>query len=514
MPRRVQVDVILRSDSLPPTFELDLLMDATPATDRTAPFSPAEVRTIIVGVMLAMFLAALDQTIVAPALPTIGRELGNFADLSWVVTGYLLAATAVALLYGKLSDIHGRRITALVGISTFVLGSVASALARDIYILIIARVVQGLGGGGLITIAQTVVADIIAPRERGRYQAYFAAVFASSSLVGPLLGGLIAEYLHWSVIFWINLPIGIVAFAINSNTLKRLPRHERRHRLDVLGTITIVAASVSLMLALSWAGEQHSWSSPEMLGLLTTSVLLWAFFVARQLTAEEPLIPRTVLRNGVVRSGTASSCFGMGTLIGLTVFLPIFFEAKLGLTAGQSGLALIPLTVGVVVGATFAGRSMSRVTHYKRLPLVGLAVATTGCLGLALIGEIMPIIVLEATLAVISVAMGTMLPVTTVAVQNAVAQNELGVTTASIGFLRQLGGALMVAALGAIVLGGRSLSSEWAASAVPAETGQFRWMFFAGAAGFLLAFVMLLLMKELPLRGSAAPQERPLDSKR
>ncbi len=373
-------------------------MDARPA-DRAIPLSHAEIRTIVIGVMLAMFLAALDQTIVATALPTIGRELHNVADLPWVVTAYLVAATAATPLYGKFSDIHGRRITMLVAISTFIVGSLVCALAPSMFVLIAGRALQGLGGGGLISLAQTAVADVAAPRERGRYQAYFASVFAASSLAGPVLGGVIAEHLHWSVIFWINLPLGVLAYVMTSRALKRLPRHERWHRLDVLGAVLITAASVCLMLALSWGGARVPWSSPEIIGLFGGSLVLWALFAARLLTAEEPLIPLAILRNGVVRTGTAASCFGMGALIGLTVFLPLFFETVMGLTAGQSGLALIPLTVGVVCGATFAGRRLAHITHYKRVPLAGTLIAAGGCLILAHFAARMSLPFVDATLA-------------------------------------------------------------------------------------------------------------------
>ena len=488
-------------------------MDAAPVADRPAPLSHAEVRKIIVGVMLAMFLAALDQTIVATALPTIGRELNNVADLSWVVTAYLVAATAATPLYGKFSDIHGRRITMLVGIATFIVGSLACALAPSMLVLIVARAVQGLGGGGLISLAQTAIADVTSPKERGRYQAYFAAVFASSSLAGPVLGGIIAEHLHWSVIFWINLPLGFVAYAMTSRTLKLLPRHERWHRLDVLGAVLITAANVSLMMALSWGGTRYAWSSAEILGLAAGSVMLWVLFALRMATAEEPLVPLTVLRNSVVRTGTASSCFGMGALIGLTVFLPVFFEEVLGLTAGQSGLALIPLTVGVVVGATFAGRGLSRVAHYKRVPLAGILVAGAGCLVLGFFAEHMSLIVVDAILALISVGMGTMLPITTVAVQNAVEPHELGTTTAAIGFFRQLGGALLVAVFGAIVLSAHSVPAAGMGSAALLHpTGgdlvaRFGWMFVVAAVAFGLAFLFLLMMEERPLRGRPAATE-------
>lgn len=482
-------------------------MDATPESARPAPLSHAEIRTVIVGVMLAMFLAALDQTIVATALPTIGRELNNVVDLPWVVTAYLVAATAATPLYGKYSDIHGRRVTILVAIVTFIIGSLGCALAPSMFALIVARAVQGLGGGGLISLAQTAIADVTSPRERGRYQAYFASVFASSSLAGPILGGVIAEHLHWSVIFWINLPLGAVAYAMTHHALKLLPRHERWHRLDVLGAVLITAAIVTLMLALSEGGTRYAWGSVQILGLVAGSVILWALFAARMLTAEEPLVPLTVLRNQVVRTGTASSLFGMGALIGLTVFLPVFFEEIMGLTSGESGLALIPLTVCVVIGATYAGRGLSRVSNYKRVPLLGLVVAIIACLVLAFFARGMSLMMVDVVLALISLGMGTMLPITTVAVQNAVEPHEMGTTTAAIGFFRQLGGALLVAVFGAILLGGHTLSG--AAQAVPASdlVARFAWMFVAAAVAFALALILLWMMEERPLRGRPAAAE-------
>jgi EmrB/QacA subfamily drug resistance transporter len=487
-------------------------MDAVRTADQPAPLSHAEVRTIISGVLLAMFLAALDQTIVATALPTIGRELHNVTDLPWVVTAYLLAATAATPLYGKFSDIHGRRVTMLFGIATFMVGSLICALAPNMLVLIVARGLQGLGGGGLISLAQTVVADVAAPRERGRYQAYFAAVFTSSSLAGPVLGGVIAEHLHWSVIFWINLPLGLLAYVITSRTLRRLPRNDHWHRLDMLGAALITAASVTLMLALNWGGVRYAWTSPQLLSLFVGSLVLWGLFTTRLLTAEEPLIPLSVLRNGVVRAGTISSCFGMGTLIAMTVFMPLYFEAVMGLTAGQSGLALIPLSVSVVLGATLVGRRLAHVVHYKRLPLVGLLIATGGCIALALLAGSISLFALDATLALISIGMGTLLPVTTVAVQNAVVPRELGTTTAAIGFFRQLGGALMVALFGAVVLGLGAVHGDAAREALqvaanPEQTGRFSAMFLVAAAGYALAFLFFLGMEERPLRGRAGPAE-------
>jgi MFS family permease len=377
--------------------------------------------------------------------------------------------------------------------------------------------VQGLGGGGLISLAQTAVADVSAPRERGRYQVYFATVFVSANLAGPVLGGVFAEHLHWSVIFWINLPLGLLAFLMSSAALKRLPRHERPHRLDVLGAALIVAATVTLMLALSWGGARYPWSSAAILWLLAISLMLWALFTLRVLTASEPLIPLTVLRNGVVLTGTTSASFAMGSLIALTIFVPVFFEAIAGLTASQSGLALIPLSVGTVCGATIAGRSMSRLQHYKRIPLVGLLLSTAACLVLAAFARNMPLAILLLVLAAISAGMGTVLPVSTVAVQNAVVPHQLGTTTATMNFFRQLGGALMVAIFGAILIGGSSLAaSGLGLDGLVARAGSgehlgsaFSWMFVAAAASFAVSLVLLAIMEELPLRGAAASPPEP-----
>jgi len=478
---------------------------ATPA------LSHAEIRTIIVGIMLAMLLAALDQTIIATALPTIGRELGDLEHLPWVVTVYLLTSTAVTPLYGKFSDSHGRRGTMLIGIVIFIVGSIACAVAPNMLALILARGVQGLGGGGLIALAQTIVADIVAPKERGKYQVYFASVFMTSSLVGPVLGGFFAEHLHWSVIFWINLPLGLLAFVLVFHSLKKLPRHDRPHRLDLLGALLLVSATVSLLLALSWGGLRHPWFSLPIFGLIAGSLALWGLFAIRMRLAPEPLIPPGVLHNPVVRMGVLSACFGMGTYIGLTIYLPVYFEAVRGLSASLSGLALIPLMVGTVCGATISGRSMAKVKHYKRLPVGGLFVAMVAAGLLAALARDLPIAAVEVLLAVISIGLGTLLPVSTVAIQNAVMPHELGTATATANFFRSLGGALIVAVFGAIVLSGSGLSGAASFESlgdVAARSGiniadVFAYVFVAAVAGFGLALAFLLAMEERPLRGGA-----------
>jgi len=261
----------------------------------TAPQLPAKpldhkvIPRILAGIMLAMFLSALDQTIVATALATIGRAYADVENLTWVVTAYLLAATVVVPIYGKLSDIYGRRPAMLFGIAIFVAGSIACALSPTMPALIAARALQGIGGGGLIALSQTIVGDAVSPRERGRYQGYFGAVFAIASIAGPVLGGVFAEHLHWSFIFWINVPLGLAAFVISSRALKLLPRHERRHRLDLLGAALMMAATIALLLALNWGGVRYPWASPQILGLAAAAIVLFALFVLRLSTAPEPI---------------------------------------------------------------------------------------------------------------------------------------------------------------------------------------------------------------------------------
>jgi len=231
------------------------------------PLSYLEVRRIITGMMLAMFLAALNQTIVATALPTIGRDFGDFENLPWVVTAYLLTSTAVAPLYGKLSDIHGRRTMLMIGLGLFTAGSVLCALSPTMLILSLGRALQGIGGGGIMPLVQIVIADATTPRERGRYQALIGAIWVSAGISGPLVGGFIAEHLPWSMIFWVNVPLGIAGAVMINNALARLPRHDRKHRLDLIGAALMTVAAVALLLALAWGGARYPWMSPQI-GLL------------------------------------------------------------------------------------------------------------------------------------------------------------------------------------------------------------------------------------------------------
>ena len=297
------------------------------------------------GMMLAMFLSALEQTIVAPALPTIGRTLGDVENLSWVASAYLLANTAAVPLFGKLSDIYGRRRMLLLTTLVFVAGSVACALAPNMPSLIAARALQGIGGGGILPIAYTVIGDMVSPRERPRYQANTSIMFLAAGILGPVLGGVLTDYVHWTMIFWINLPLGVLALWLTDRVLRKLPRNERPHQLDIPGAVLMVGAALSLMLAVSWGGTRYGWVSGPIFGLLAGSLLLWGLFALRVATAPEPFVPVAILREPIVTAVATAGFFGVGTMIGLSIFLPLYFQLVLGFTPSGSGTALIVFLV-------------------------------------------------------------------------------------------------------------------------------------------------------------------------
>src|ERR1700674_1729695 len=281
------------------TAEVIDLGDAPPLAPR-APLTQSEVRTILVSLMLTMFLAALDQTIVATALPTIGRQFQDVSNLSWVITAYLLASTAVAPVFGTLSDIYGRRAMIIAALSLFVAGSILCALAPNMPVLILARGLQGLGGGGIMPIVQTVISDVVTPRERGQYQAYFSGVWVAAGIGGPILGGVFAEHLHWSMIFWINLPLGVVALALLVPKMAKIPVFHRRRRVDWLGGLLLMASAVGVMLVLTWGGNRFAWGSPTILAMTGAAAALALAFVWHALRTSEPFLPLQLMNGSVV----------------------------------------------------------------------------------------------------------------------------------------------------------------------------------------------------------------------
>lgn len=484
---------------------------ASPPTQNAVPLETSVIRRIIIGVLVAMLPGAMDQTIVAPALATIGQDLGDLEHLPWVVTIYLLSATAVTPLYGKLSDIHGRRAMLLVAVVIFLVGSVLCAVAQNITMLILARFIQGLGGGGLMALPQTVIGDLVAPRDRPRYQAYVATVFMTASIAGPLFGGFFTQYMHWSLIFWINLPLGALALMMTWKLLRLLPQNHRPHRLDVIGAILMILATTGLLLALSWGGRSYTWSSPEIIGLFAGSALVFALFIGWLLKAREPFIPLTVLFNPVVAAGVTASFFAVGSMVGLSIYIPIYFEAVRGLSAGISGLCLMAFMSGTVTGAIITGKVMGKTLHYKRAPMTGLAMSIVGTIVLAGTADSLSLLWFEVLLAVIGIGIGTQFPMMTVGVQNAVQLHELGTATANLNFFRTLGSAVLVAVYGAIFLNGAGAEADHFSTleALVAEAARsgtdievvFQRIFIAAAVTLTIAFLGLLAMKELPLKG-------------
>jgi EmrB/QacA subfamily drug resistance transporter len=461
--------------------------------------------SIIIGIMLAMFLSALEQSIVAPALPTIGRALGDADNLSWVVTAYLISTTVATPLFGKLSDIYGRRRMMLIAVGIFVIGSVACALAPTMWALILARALQGFGGGGLLPLGQTVIADLLSPRERPIVQAYSATMFMAASILGPVLGGVLTDYVHWSLIFWINVPMGIVALVITDRVLRRLPRNERPHKLDVVGAALMVAASIVLLLALAWGGTRYPWLSPMILGLAGASIVLWVLFGLRLARAPEPFIPLSMLRDKVVFGIVVAAFFSIGVVIGLSIFIPLYVELVLGHSASAGGLLLIAFVVGTTLGSMVSGRLMTRIERYKRIPVFAMPVGVVAMIVLAIRPGDLSLAEVAALLAIGGAGVGPMYPTTTVIMQNAVPLHQLGIATGTISFFRQLGGALVVAVFAALVFGGLGAHSlDRAGVDVAAAASSFRLVFIAAAICLAIAFVALVAIKEQPLRGPAA----------
>src|SRR5262250_3055177 len=425
--------------------------------------SVAEAKAIFAGLMLVVFLAALNQTIVATALPTIGRAFNDFENLSWVVTAYLLTSTAVAPLYGKISDIYGRRATILASIGIFLAGSAVCAIAPDMTLLVIGRALQGIGGGGILPVAQAIMADAIAPRERGRYQAYMGIVWVTSGVGGPILGGVLSEHFHWSLIFWINLPLAIAAAMMTYTRLERLPRHERRHKLDIVGAGLMMAAAVSLLLALTWGGTRYPWLSPPIIALLAGSGILSFAFVWRLTHAPEPFLPLSVMSEPIMYMGTAANSFAMGASIGLVIFVPLYYELVHHLSASDSGLALVPLAL-TTPGSILSGRAMLHMRRYKWVPLVGLTIGIAG-LGLLIWQPALSLWGVIVIMSLVGIAVGTVFPVCTVSIQNAVPNHQVGVAMGAMNFFRALASAFAVAVMGAILLAGIGVAVGRASSA-------------------------------------------------
>jgi EmrB/QacA subfamily drug resistance transporter len=500
--------------------------------------SHRQILVVMAGLMAGMFLAALDQSIVGVALPRITSELGGLDKLSWVVTAYLLTSTAATPLWGKISDLRGRRPIFQAAIVVFLVGSVICGFSPEIAdalglsginVMIVGRAVQGLGAGGLMSLALAVIGDVIPPRERGKYQGFFAAVFGVSSVAGPLLGGWFTDNLGWEWIFFINIPIGVAALVVTSLALK-LHQVRRQASVDYLGAATIVGSVTSLVLYLSWAGPDTGWLSTTGIWLLVATVVLAVLFILVESKAKEPIIPLELFQHWTFTSNIIfAMIMGIGMFGGL-IFLPIYLQAVRGMSATHSGLSMLPLVVGIFTTSIGGGQIMARTGRYKWMPITGAAVVGSALFAFSKLQVDTPYYVVALMMYAFGAGLGFTMQVVVTAVQNSVDRKHMGVATASVAFFRSMGAAIGTALLGAILnlrlkhhlsellgavqshapSGTIETNDVTAIKALPepikslvleAFTRAMDDVFLVGVPFMAVAFVVALTMKEKPLRG-------------
>lgn len=495
------------------------------------PHVPGNVLVSIGALLLGMLLAALDQTIVSTALPTIVSDLGGLEHLSWVVTAYLLASTAATPLWGKLGDQYGRKRLFQTAIVIFLVGSALCGMAQNMPQLIAFRAVQGLGGGGLMVLSMAIVGDVVPPRERGRYQGLFGAVFGATSVLGPLLGGLFTEHLSWRWVFYVNLPVGVVALTVIAAVL-RIPRKDTRHVIDYLGTFLIASVATCLVLVASLGGTTWDWGSPQIVGLAVLGVLLAVVFVQVERAAAEPVLPLKLFR---VRTFTLSAVisFVVGfAMFGAMTYLPTFLQVVQGVTPTLSGVHMLPMVFGLLLSSTVSGQIVSRTGRWKVFPIAGTAVTTIGLLLLHRLDENSSTAVMSTYFFVFGLGLGLVMQVLVLIVQNAVSYEDLGVATSGATFFRSIGASFGVAIFGTVFAGRLSdkltdafrgarlpggvsadalksdprgigsLPPALRAPAVHAYASSITDVFLYAAPVALLGFVLAWFLKEDKLRGS------------
>jgi len=486
-----------------------------------------QILLVFSGLMLGLFLAALDQTIVATALPTIAGELGGLEHLSWVVTAYLLTSTASAPLYGKVSDMYGRKIVFQFAIVTFLMGSVLAGMSQSMTQLIAFRAIQGLGAGGLIVMTFTIVGDVLSPRERGRYQGYIGSVFAVASIAGPLLGGFFVDSLSWRWVFYINIPIGLAALFVTATVLN-LPFRRVDHPVDYLGAGLLVGGVTSLLLVMVWGGSEYPWDSPMIMGLSALSLTLLGLFLLQERRAAEPILPLRLFRDRTFAITSATGfIIGLGMFGGI-VFLPLFLQVVMGASPTNSGLLLIPLMGGVVTSSIVSGRLITRTGRYKIFPLVGTSLMAVGLWLFSTMSTDTSLLTASVFMLIFGTGIGLVLQVLVIAVQNAVEARDLGVATSSATFFRSLGGSFGTALFGAVLTsqlairlgsflpegaemgeltGSTDLIAQLPAgtreAVVDAFSGSITTSFAIAVPIALVALLLVVFLPELPLRDTA-----------
>jgi EmrB/QacA subfamily drug resistance transporter len=450
--------------------------------------------TIVAAIMLGMLLAALDQTIVSTALPTIVADLGGANHLSWVVTSYLLAETIMTVLIGKFGDLFGRKKAFLASVVLFLVGSFFSGWADSMVWLIAFRALQGLGGGGLMVTSSAVIADVVPLRERGKYQGAIGAMFGVATVGGPLLGGLFVDQLSWRWAFYVNIPIGVVVVVIAAATLPAV-KSVARPRIDYLGILLIALAATGLTLVTSWGGTEYPWASPAIIGMAVGSVVLLVLFVLVELRAPEPMLPMRLFRGRVFTvASVLSFVVGFAMLGGIT-YLPTYLQRVQGASATESGLRMLPLVLGLLVTAVLSGNVISRTGQYKIFPLVGGPLMALGLFLMSTLDVGTSFLVTSGYMIVLGLGLGCCMQVPTIVVQNTSDYEDLGVATSGVSFLRTLGSSFGVAVFGSIFA-----SRLPAVPTIPSYVDAIQTMFLVAAPIGILSFVVALFLKEVPLR--------------
>jgi EmrB/QacA subfamily drug resistance transporter len=441
------------------------------------------------AIVLAMLPAVLDQTILATALPTIASDLGRLTDVSWVVTAYVVAAAATTPLWGKLGDRHGRKRLLQAALALFLATSALCGLAQSITTLVVARLVQGVGAGGLMTLAMAAVGDLVSPRERARYQGTIAATFAVATVVGPVLGGLLVDHASWRWVFYVNLPLGLAALAGLELRLPA-PRLDRpAQRLDAFGAALLAVATGAFMLACIWGGTRYAWGSAAIVGLFAVALGVGGALVARERRAADPIVPLDLLRTRTVALSSAALFLATGALFAINVFVPLFLQRTTGATPTEAGLLLVPAMLGITLSTNLAGRAISRTGRYKRYPVIGLGLMTAALVLLAVVAGHPSRLATGLCLAVFGLGFGVVGQVLIVAVQGSVDPRRLGVAMATTSFFRALGGAVGAAALGAV----------FAARAADGIVGAVQLVFLVAAPLAAIALLVVLRIEERPL---------------
>jgi EmrB/QacA subfamily drug resistance transporter len=438
------------SSTLPALSGTPVDVDPAGGPDDGGVLTHRRVLIVFSGLMLGMLLAALDATIVATALPTIVGELGGLDNLSWVVTAYLLAQTVSTPLYGKFGDLFGRKTLFQASIVVFLVGSVLCGLAGTLGQLIVFRALQGLGAGGLIVLAQAIIADVVSPRERGRYQGYFGATFGAAMLVGPLVGGLLTDHLSWRWVFYVNVPVGILALLVTSATL---PANQRRQQvaIDWAGTVVLSAAISLLVLLTTWAGSEYAWGSPEIVGLGVAVVVLTAALVLIERRAHEPALPLRLFQRRTISVSCAVSFVVGIAMYGASTYLPTFLQIANGASASNSGLLLVPLMLSLVGASMLTGQVVTRTGRYRAFPIAGMAVASVGMFLLSTLSAGSSRLESTAFMVVVGAGLGMVMQVMVLASQNEADPGDLGVATSTINFFRSVGGSVGVAVFGSLI---------------------------------------------------------------